>query len=169
MPGFAACDRPARRAVRLAPLGLLIALLLGGARCAEQGGAPPETTQWLRVSIAGRDFRLAVADTPAQRDRGLSGQSDLGPDEGMLFVFPGERVRRFVMRGCRHPLDLIYLDADGRVISIHEMEPPPAGRPESALKRYTSAAPARYAIEIKGKTAAELGLERGDRIVLPER
>ena len=41
----------------------------------------------------------------------------------MMFVFPDEQPRGFWMKHTRIPLDIVFLDAGGRVVSIHRMEP----------------------------------------------
>ena len=78
-----------------------------------------------------------------------------------------------VMRDCPVPIDVAFLDADGRVVSLAEMrvEPPRAPHEgrwayEARLPVYRSAAPVRFAIEVAGGRLAELGVTRGTRIPL---
>ncbi len=76
----------------------------------------------------------------------------------MLFVFPEEGHWPFYMRNTYIPLDLIYLDAEGRVVGIvanmRPMDLTPRGIDH----------PARYAIEVNAHTAARIGLEVGDKV-----
>lgn len=134
--------------------------------------SPPEA-RFASVTIAGKAFNLEVADTDAAIDHGLGGRSSISPDGGMLFVFPDNEVRFFVMRDCPIPLDLIYLDDDWRIISVHSMQPePPRGAAESPeaydarLKSYSSDVPARRAIEIRGGVLDHLAVKTGDAVRL---
>jgi uncharacterized membrane protein (UPF0127 family) len=75
------------------------------------------------------------------------------------------------MRDCPIPIDVAFLDASGRVISLHEMPPEPARRPdesqlayESRLEQYPSGLPALFAIETAGGRLRQLGVKGGDVI-----
>lgn len=77
------------------------------------------------VKIAGKTFKLEVANTAETRFKGLSGRAKIAPDGGMLFVFPQNQVdvHGFVMRDCPVPIDIIYLDPAGRITATHKMVP----------------------------------------------
>jgi len=119
------------------------------------------------LTIAGERFTLDLAVTAEQRYQGLSGVEHIPDDGGMLFVFPDAAVRHFVMRRCLVPIDAVFLDSGGRVTAIHAMQVEPTGTPEARLKRYSSAYPARFVIELRGGRAGELGLKRGQKLDLP--
>ena len=146
-------------------LVLLLAALLAG--CGAQPTATGKDTQ--AVTIDGRRFDLELALTPPARYQGLSGREQIPPEGGMLFVFPQARERHFVMRDCLVPIDLIFLDPNGRVVRMHQMEVEPPDTPEAALERYHSRYPAQFAIELKGGTLDELTLHRGDQLDLPRK
>jgi uncharacterized membrane protein (UPF0127 family) len=114
------------------------------------------------VSLGGRPFRLEVAATDDVRQKGLMRRPALAPDGGMIFVFPREQELGFWMKNTAVPLDIVYVDAGGRVVSVKQMAPYDLGRTSSD-------GPAKYAIELNRGTAARLGLKAGDRIDLPER
>ena len=124
-------------------------------------------TETRAVTIAGRTFDLELATTRAARYQGLSDRASIPEDGGMLFVFPDEAERSFVMRRCLVPIDLIYLDAEGRVLNTHQMTVEPYDRPEWQLTSYRSDGKAQYVIELRGGTLDELDLSRGDRVDLP--
>jgi uncharacterized membrane protein (UPF0127 family) len=141
----------------------------GGAfRTAEDG------TEFVRVELKGRPFELELAADEARRVRGLSGRSEISADGGMLFSFPRPDIRYFVMRDCLVPIDIIFLDADGRVTATHAMqldEPQREGESRNAyelrLKRYSSRFSAQYAIELAGGTIEALGgFETGEQVRL---
>ena len=95
------------------------------------------------VTIGAQELMVAVADTPDARSRGLSGTADLGPLDGMLFVFPEPVETGFFMRGVVMPLDIAFVGPDGRVLDVLTMplcetDPCPTFRP---------AQPFRWAIE----------------------
>lgn len=158
------------RATRLAALGLALALAAPAATPARaQGGLPIR-----EVAIGGERFRLEVAAGPATQFRGLGGRTVIPRNGGMLFVHAAPRPLAFVMRDCPIPIDVAFLDAEGRVLTVHTMKPEPPRRAdedasayESRLPSYPSAAPAQYAIELAGGRFAELGVRIGDRIPLP--
>ena len=129
--------------------------------------SPPRSHETVTVPIAGRAFELELALTPAQRYQGLSDRESIPEDGGMLFVFPDEDERTFVMRRCLVPIDLIYLDAERRVLNTHQMTLEPYGRPDWLLTGYDSEGPAQYAIELRGGTLDELNLSPGERVEVP--
>lgn len=122
------------------------------------------------VEIDGRTFDLELALNNAQRVQGLSDRRSIAEDGGMLFVYPFDRVMRFVMRRCHVPIDIVFLDADGRVVQMHAMEViEPIGGDEwyNPTDDYSSVERARFAIELRGGTLETLGIEVGDVVELP--
>jgi uncharacterized membrane protein (UPF0127 family) len=91
------------------------------------------------VIIAGVRLSVEVADTPAERGRGLSGREMLPENSGMLFVFDTPGRYGFWMYGMKFPLDIIWIDESLRVVyfvenaqpcvNICETYEPPGGRP----------------------------------------
>lgn len=149
--------------------GLLL-LAVAHAAAADGDAAPPRVA-W--VVLGGETFSLELAADPVTRHRGLSGRSAIARNEGMLFVLP--RPERFAMgmRGCAEPLDVAFLDAHGRVVALHEMQPEPPRRPEDTpfqyerrLRSYASGEPVQFAPETAGGRLRELGIAVGDRIPL---
>lgn len=78
----------------------------------------------------------------------------------MLFVFPQEQYLAFWMKDVFFPIDLLYLDSHGVVISIHPMEVQ-QGVPDSSLRLYYSPRPAMYALELLGGMAEAYGIQPG--------
>ena len=128
------------------------------------GGLPTSAPQ--RAVINGLPFRLEVADTEDERRIGLSNRSSLGEDAGMLFVFPQEGYWSFWMKNVLIPLDLLFMDSQGKIIAVYPMQTQP-GVPDSQLTRYESPQAAKYALEINGGLAAALGLRPGMSVELP--
>jgi hypothetical protein len=155
------------RALRAAVLAIPVVLAAVAAQAQPLATKLPTTD----VMIGGERFTLEVARDPATQFRGLGGRTHIDPHGGMLFVFAYSHSTAFVMRDCPIAIDVAFLDRDGRVIAIHEMQPEPprradesAGAYESRLRPYPSGLPARYAIETAGGHLRALGLRGGDKI-----
>lgn len=70
-------------------------------------------------------FEVELAETPMQRERGLSGRADLPSGTGMLFVYPEPAVRSFWMPDMSFPIDLAWI-TDGRVVAVETLQPCPS-------------------------------------------
>jgi uncharacterized membrane protein (UPF0127 family) len=148
---------------------LVLALALACREPAQDG--PAASGETIFLAIGGETFTLELALDPATRQRGLSGRRGLPRNGGMLFAFGSPRPLAMVMRDCPEPIDVAFLDGEGRVVALHAMLPePPRREGESAvayerrLPEYPSAAPAQFAIEVAGGRLAELGVEVGTRL-----
>jgi hypothetical protein len=122
----------------------------------------------------GCDFPdMEIAMTPEECQRGLMFRKEIPETGGMLFVFAEERERHFWMKNTLVPLDIIFLDGQGRVVSVFQMPSEPPRRPgeseeayESRLPSYASQNPARYAIELRAGMASYLQIQPGDVLEL---
>ncbi|WP_432799979.1 DUF192 domain-containing protein [Poriferisphaera sp. WC338] len=146
------------------PYVLLTFLLLGLMGCS---ASQVSSSNSVDITLRGRQFQLELALTQAARFKGLSDRASIPENTGMLFVFPQADYRGFVMRRCLVPIDLIYLDPNGRIIGMYAMTVEPAGTPEAKLKVYASRYPAQFAIELAGGEIKKLGLEEGEKVDLP--
>lgn len=118
------------------------------------------------VELGGRTFDLELALDDAAREHGLMERDHIADDGGMLFVFPRQQVLRFWMKNCKVPIDVIFLDAAGRIVSIHQMTPPAPGTADRDLAEYPSGYPAQFAIEVQGGLTDKLGLKLGEKVDL---
>lgn len=116
-----------------------------------------------------QSFFLEPALDNETRFKGLSDRTHIDDDGGMIFVFTNAAVRKFVMRDCPIPIDIVYVDNGGRVIAAHAMVPEePQGESESdrdyeeRLKRYSSRYACDVVIELQGGMIERLGLEEGE-------
>jgi uncharacterized membrane protein (UPF0127 family) len=112
------------------------------------------------LTASGRyPFHVEVAKTPAQMERGLMFRRYLAPDAGMLFAYPAPTLARFWMHNTLIPLDMLFVDGKGRIVTIAARARPLSDR------IITAAAPVRAVIELNGGTAARLGIKPGDRVL----
>ena len=78
----------------------------------------PSYTHNLRIGSS--DLHVAVADTDALRELGLSFTSPLQSDQGMIFEFPNPMPVSFWMKDMRYPLDIIWITTDKKVVGFVE-------------------------------------------------
>jgi uncharacterized membrane protein (UPF0127 family) len=116
-----------------------------------------------RVVIGSHSWKVLIAETEDEKEKGLSNRSDIADDQGMLFVYSRPQILEFCMRDCRHPLDIIFISSDLRVLRICEMQ---VEEDMEGRVIYSSKQPASYALEIKGGTAAKKGISEGDDVRL---
>ncbi len=107
--------------------------------------------------------RVEIADDDFERGRGLMYRTALAENRGMLFVYEVEQKPSFWMKNTLIPLSIAFMDAEGRIVDIQDMEPLDDDPPS-----YVSAEPARYALEVNQGFFEERGVEVGDRAELPE-
>ncbi|MFB6114240.1 MAG: DUF192 domain-containing protein [Halodesulfurarchaeum sp.] len=99
-----------------------------------------------------------VADDPMERYTGLSETASLPENAGMLFVYPDDGKRTFVMRNMDFPLDIVFVGSDGQITAIHEA---PVEN-DSNLIGYTGTA--KWVLEVnRGYTDAH-SIDVGDRV-----
>jgi uncharacterized membrane protein (UPF0127 family) len=137
------------------------------------------------VKLGGKTFFLEVAADEPTRMKGLGQRTVIDENGGMLFVFSSAQDPArggFVMRDCPVDIDIIYLDKNGYVVTMHQMkkEDPRGTYPdegnvgdldnekyEKRLKRYPARYPYQFAIELAGGTLPTLKVKEGDKIELP--
>jgi hypothetical protein len=87
-----------------------------------QSGPQPElpTTE---LRVAGKKILAEVADEEHERATGLMFRESLAPDSGMLFVMPGPGPAGFWMKNTKVPLTIAYLDTQGTIMELHDLEP----------------------------------------------
>ena len=108
-------------------------------------------------------LRVEIARTPEEHRRGLAGRTDLADGHGMLFVVAADTDQAFWNAGTLVPLSLAFLDAGGRIHTLHDM----MTIGESVVRvTYRPAAPWRYALEVPRGWFQRAGLRVGDRFDL---
>ncbi|MBI5003750.1 DUF192 domain-containing protein [Candidatus Kaiserbacteria bacterium] len=113
------------------------------------------------VRIAGRNISVEAVDTPEGRQQGLSGRPDLAPDAGMLFIFEKDDYHAFWMKDMRFSIDIVWISADGQVVSIASNV-----SPKTYPHSFQPKAPARYVLELPAGFSNKYRLEEGDPVQL---
>lgn len=105
-------------------------------------------------------FKIEIADDANERSAGLMYRNYLPDGQGMLFIFDNTQQVGFWMKNTVLPLDLIFIDEEGRVRGVRE------GKPLSEAL-ITPGVPVRFVLELKHGTAQRTGIEDGDLIRHP--
>ena len=113
------------------------------------------------VTIAGERLNVIVADTPSLQEKGLSGRTSLGPNDGMLFLFPEPGFHRFWMKNMKIPIDIIWLDANRRIVDVWE-NATPESYPETREPRSVSL----YVLEVNAGFYKKHKLNNGNVVEL---
>jgi hypothetical protein len=98
---------------------------------------------------------VEIAETPETRARGLMGRALGDFMTGMLFIFETPQPQTFWMRNTPGSLDMIFIDADGRVLNVASHTTPMSDR------QYSSAGPAKFVVEAKAGFADRYGIRPG--------
>ncbi len=101
-----------------------------------------------QLAVGGRCLRVVVADDRDERVQGLRQRRDLGPYDGMLFVFDAPTETGFTMSTVPVPLDIGFYSADGAPVSRRHMKPCPYA--EAECPDYEAGGPFTVALETLG-------------------
>lgn len=101
---------------------------------------------------------VEVAKNRQEQATGLMFRTEIGQDEGMLFLYPRDMEITMWMKNTYIPLDMIFVKSNGRVLRVEENTVPFSER------IIASGGDARAVIEMKGGSAARLGIKPGDKI-----
>ncbi|HEV2082871.1 MAG TPA: DUF192 domain-containing protein [Brevundimonas sp.] len=126
----------------------------------DQDGNPLEKLTVVTTS-GEHQFWVEIADDEAERQRGLMFRQPLADDRGMLFEFPEAAERGFWMSNTPSSLDIVYIGADGRIVSIAKHTTP------YSESTYPSNGPAKGVLETRAGRMDEIGAKPGDRVVHP--
>lgn len=109
-------------------------------------------------------YSVELAMTDTERERGLMYRDRLDLGNGMLFVFDSDGIYPFWMKNTLIPLDMIWLDGDGKVVYIYKNARP--CEEEDECSNIIPPDSARYVLEINAGEADRIGLKEGDELIL---
>ncbi len=135
--------------------GALLLVWCGGKKWWSAWGQP-------QVCIKSMCFDVEVAKTVQDQQDWLQWVEELGENEGMLFAFDAPGVHEFWMKDTLIPLDMIWLDADGKVLFVKEYAAP-CNEEDSAKNDCQRYGPpvgtqSTYVLEINANKTREAGI-----------
>jgi len=139
----------------------------GSTDTAPAPGTLAQNLPWVDARLGVRQLRIMVARTEAEKRTGLMFRTELGENEGMLFVYPAPQMMTFWMKNTILPLDLLFFSNDLELTESIPGMKPGIGIPETELPRYSSAKAAQYALELASGTVKKWGIVPGNRLEVP--
>jgi uncharacterized membrane protein (UPF0127 family) len=139
------------------PAGILLAFLLVTDPVRPAGLPTLEIASKSGVYV----FAVEIADTEEKRAKGLMFRRELPEGRGMLFDFHREQEVSFWMENTYIPLDIIFIQGNGRILRIAENTEP------LSTKIIPSGGPVRGVLEVAGGTTRKLGISTGDHVAFP--
>jgi uncharacterized protein len=118
----------------------------------------PQATLEIRSGRARHKFNIWIAETAGQQTQGLMFVSDLAADRGMLFPQTAPRVMSMWMKNTLVPLDMLFIDAKGRIVKIAERTEP------HSLQSVSSDRPVMAVLELKGGEVSRRRIKTGDSV-----
>ena len=142
---------------RAYPLVVFLALLVFVSGCREaepaRGAVHIHTTAGVTVT-----YRVEVATTDTDRSRGLMFRKSMPEDGGMLFIFKPARQVAMWMKNTLLPLDMLFIDAGGRIEKIAANTVP------MSTDHIYSEADIVAVLELNAGQAVRRGIEVGDKV-----
>ncbi len=152
--------------------GLLLAALLmaclgspdGGGKAAAAGAPAPSLFDARRTAVrfpGGRTIAAEIADTPERVQHGYMFRTEVGENDGMIFVFVPAGEHPFWMKNTLVPLDIIWMDESFTIVHIQPSTPPCTADP---CPSYGPPRKTSYVLEVRAGTAAREGLKMGSHL-----
>ena len=77
----------------------------------------------IKLWIGSEEMITEMAVTPLQEQTGMMFRTNMAENEGMIFVFPQPQRAAFWMMNTILPLSAAYIDPDGQILEIHDLQP----------------------------------------------
>ena len=88
-----------------------------------KGATTPVARANLSLDPDVKTITAEICSTFRQIQTGMMFRTNMLDSEGMLFVFPQPRQAGFWMKNCPLPLSCAYIDPQGVILELHDMEP----------------------------------------------
>lgn len=111
----------------------------------------------MELSAGFHRIEAEVAADQENRMTGLMNRKAMPPQRGMLFVFTQQNTHCMWMRNTLIPLSVAFLDEEGRIINIEDMQP-------QTEDNHCAKVPARYALEMNLGWFAQRGIKAGAKL-----
>lgn len=156
-----------KRSVAIIIAGVLVAAIVSlfvvSALLSQTTSAPKPDYRATSITLGGQRFSARVPITEAMHEKGLSGTESLTESEAMLFVFDKDQQWGIWMKDMKIPIDIVWLDADKRVVFIKQN-----AQPDSFPEVLEPPVDTRYVIEIAAGRSDDLGIRLGDQAQFTE-
>jgi len=164
-------DKPCGGGVTLRVLVLFLALSVvtacgGGSKPVDTvvftggNGEPLETVVFTNGSGEAVELMVEIADTPEERQQGLTLREHLPEDQGMLFDFGQETQTAFWMKDTPIPLSIAFVSLEGVIVDLRDMEP-------FSTELHRSSQPYLYAVEANQGWFERNGIGLGNSVEIP--
>jgi uncharacterized membrane protein (UPF0127 family) len=109
---------------------------------------------------------VQIAETDAQKTRGLMFQNQLPDNQGMIFVFSQEQIVPIWMLNMQFPLDIIWFDSNGNLVYIEKDVPPCKSALETATCTVQNAdgKKAKYVLEVTAGFADKFHITKDSKL-----
>jgi hypothetical protein len=116
---------------------------------------------------SGKVLQTEVMVSDQDRQMGLMFRPSLALDHGMLFIFEQPDFHAIWMKNCKFPIDILWLDDQGKVVHVAEKVPPCKAEP---CPVYQPLQRASYVVELNAGQARKEKAVVGSRLEfrLPE-
>lgn len=101
---------------------------------------------------------IEIADNEYERQLGLMNRESMEQMQGMLFIFPQERMQSFWMLNTMFSLDILFINSNKEIVTIHKNTTP------LSEQSYPSSEPAIYVLEVNAGFCDEHGINLGDKV-----
>lgn len=141
----------------------VLLLLFAGKRGTKIENIASTITKQAIVYINGQNLVAAVADTPIEREKGLSGTHFINDKNGMFFIFDKADEQGFWMKDMDIPLDIVWINDSNQIVHIEENV-----SPTTYPKVFKPDVLAKYVLELNAGYVARHDIKIGDTILFTE-
>ncbi len=141
--------------------GLLMALVWCG--CGSRDAGPDALDMRLVTLPGGQTIRAEVEITREDMQKGMMFRDSLARGRGMLFIHEAPGLYPYWMYQCKIPLDMLWMDAQHRIVEI-SADTPPCRDEADKCPNYGGHQQAQYVLELGGGEARRLGLSVGQAL-----
>jgi len=120
-------------------------------------GQPQMNLPRIEITAGMHRIEAQVAASPQERQTGLMHRKEMPAHEGMLFVFEQPATHCMWMKNTLLPLSVAFLDDEGRIINIEDMQP-------QTEDNHCARRPARFALEMNLGWFAQRGIKPGTKL-----
>lgn len=121
-----------------------------------------KNTTAVTAAINGHVFNLTIANSPKEKEIGLSETKSLPENQGMLFPFEKPGYYSFWMKDMTFPIDIIYINGQEIVTIKNNVFPPK--NPTESLVIYTPLKSSDKVLEISAGLSEKYNFKKGDKV-----